>query len=1590
MKRVVLILIIVGVIAAAVGAVALYLWGTTPQKQLARAELALRAGNHDRALELARSVAEAHPGKWQAHFIEGRALIQLARYDEAREPLRRAVEIEPEQSGVALAIARTHSVPARQVLGSEEAASDAEAVRGAVEQLRQAIAVLEGVPAEKPEARLDVTEALGRARLSTGQALHMLRRILLEEAAEAEEAGRPAVAAEKRQAAQQAADQGDTDLDLATDDLGDVVKGDPGRSAAVRAFITACRGRQNREAVLDVVSALGLSDHRAGTPLELPPLAVALLLRDQLALVDPTERDTYLARTAETLDDLIAEHEDAGFHLDRVRLPDAAAEAADALTVEEAATKLGALLEADPDYAEAILLRANVAAEISFRPDLPGVPQDAAIAESCAKAVADAENVGAEIKARSELLIGQTLAGRGEWLQAEEVLGDLVARHAGWVQAHLAYARAAEMAGNRERARRSLQAVIQIAPNHAEARRNLAAWLLSDALAEPNEAAREGLYRAAFQHAKAYYEARPHSADALQLYVQTAVRSDRPATAREAVRQADALEPDRPAMIFTLADSYGLLARRGIGPADQDRRRARELLQILADSQPEEDDVNGHLAKAQALLRLGRSREAEHVLDRTVERFPESASARYRLGQLYQATNRSSQAAEQFREASRLAPSNLSYRLALAQALLGSGQLERCEEVCRAILETAPGNRNAKNLLTNVRLRRGEITFEETAAHQELLDRGGLRLAAVHLRRGELEKCIEICRDELAQSPDSVAAHHLLARAYMAGNQEAKAVQELKTLIGLDPGRLAYYVQLGIVLGKSESTEGVRQALAAVEGARPHRVDMAMGMLLERGCRFDSATEAYGRVIESRDAEMAARAQARMGRARALAQAGHVDLARLELDRLSREPAWREVALVAKAQLLIAARRAEPAKEVLQELRSTPEPALALLGRVAGLYARLGEFEVAEEVCNQAIARFPDDAQSYATAAEVALASGRLERAAERFRQAISVQPGNYKFHLSLARTLAAQQKPEEALRVLEELKDRGDVAEASALFAQADLASRWGLHGRAVALLEAAAQTGQADRTRVRLALGRAFAALGKKERARDELGKIPSYASEYLAARQVLAELADSDEARLAILDDLQERFPGQESILIQRMSLLRRAGRPAEAVQQFRAFLAERGERAPVPPRIAEMALGAAREAGDRVAAGDLAADMARRTGLGRWADRAVLLMLEDRPDKAQALLPEPSEASIGAAALGLCVALRQGTDPAPWADRVAQIHRQLSEAPGELQVARRLRVLVALAAERPDEARQAIETFETSGPGVQAAAEELVESASGRPDATEEAAALLEATVASIMGLNDLAVERALEVLEARPTCRFAALIAAGAGPEEAELRRVVETLRPDDGLVAKMLRGQLRMLQDRFREAAVAYGEAADAAGDDLRLRFQQAAALETAGDLDAALPLYVRIWEQSQDPVAANNAAYLTAQLHPEDPEKLAEALEWAEAACTARPRLLSFLDTKGWLAHLLGGDEEALPALRRAVGAYPTSTQVHYHLGVVEAEAGSPRLARWHLEAAVDLGDKARDEGRSLSPSESEAVRLAREALRRLDGSES
>ena len=138
------------------------------------------------------------------------------------------------------------------------------------------------------------------------------------------------------------------------------------------------------------------------------------------------------------------------------------------------------------------------------------------------------------------------------------------------------------------------------------------------------------------------------------------------------------------------------------------------------------------------------------------------------------------------------------------------------------------------------------------------------------------------------------------------------------------------------------------------------------------------------------------------------------------------------------------------------------------------------------------------------------------------------------------------------------------------------------------------------------------------------------------------------------------------------------------------------------------------------------------------------------------------------------------------------------------------------------------------------------------------------------------------------------------------------------------------------------------------------VRFDLAGRDERDEHFDRAIGQYQAILAYSpNDPIALNNLAYHLS-VHAQKPE---EALPFAERACALINNSVTFLDTLGWIQHLLKRDREAVITIRRARSGGSQDPDLLWHAAVIYAAANDLPQASAELTLALkvkpDLADR-------------------------------
>lgn len=162
--------------------------------------------------------------------------------------------------------------------------------------------------------------------------------------------------------------------------------------------------------------------------------------------------------------------------------------------------------------------------------------------------------------------------------------------------------------------------------------------------------------------------------------------------------------------------------------------------------------------------------------------------------------------------------------------------------------------------------------------------------------------------------------------------------------------------------------------------------------------------------------------------------------------------------------------------------------------------------------------------------------------------------------------------------------------------------------------------------------------------------------------------------------------------------------------------------------------------------------------------------------------------------------------------------------------------------------------------------------------------------------------------------------------------------------------------RLQRLQGRREAARQTLRDGLAALPDNRDLLWAQAAELEAAGEIDAAIARYEQLYARnSEDLVAANNLASLLAT-HTSDDANLERA--WTVARRLRDTDVPALQDTYGWILFRRGAAQDALPYLESAAAGLPDDPVVQVRLAQVYAALDRRAAAIAQYRRALELGE--------------------------------
>jgi len=652
-RRIILIVVIVLVLGVVGGGIFHYLRQNTGTRLRDRAALAIKAQKFEKAATLAADYIAQEPDDWQGHQILGQAHLRLGQYVAAREAFEAAIKLAPDdEASPLLALASAYSFPARRTLAREP---KAELFDEALEQLVQANQRLTELKSTVPEAAvLDAREQTGLNFQAMSAGWSQRVRELQREEKAAEGTRDEAEVLKKRRAVKEATAKVKAFARESAVALLAVVQADGTRAVAARTLVPLC-GQLNDKSMIEQVDAVMENKNNRST---LPLAAMrweryrlesrladepseqrrrqwqAFVVRLDALLVDsPGVIEIRLARADAAMvlgdiamaksicDDVLASKEKNGeARLLRARILVAQEKLkarAEDRDYRQAASILVELTSSNPTWDEAIYeygltAAAGAQADKEMLDALEMLDSRQQLKEEITTTIERIASLTERLKATGDALSeaerkaldGKLVSLRTEHKERTQQLAALKIRCAKEDlddRSETLEPRRRRLKKDRKDgqdvARRAMQEVVRLNPGHYAAREFLVGLLA------------EEFGQLALDDASEYYNMNPASIQALKLYFNTAVKSDRRELARSILKNIlvrldeadDQIEAVTEAVLVTaktdVEDAQAEFDKEGIAP--QAKAEAKEALRV---AQTKLSKIENSLAEAQEVL----------------------------------------------------------------------------------------------------------------------------------------------------------------------------------------------------------------------------------------------------------------------------------------------------------------------------------------------------------------------------------------------------------------------------------------------------------------------------------------------------------------------------------------------------------------------------------------------------------------------------------------------------------------------------------------------------------------------------------------------------------------------------------------------------------------------------------------------------------------------------------------------------------------------------------------------------------------------------------------------------------------------------
>lgn len=390
---------------------------------------------------------------------------------------------------------------------------------------------------------------------------------------------------------------------------------------------------------------------------------------------------------------------------------------------------------------------------------------------------------------------------------------------------------------------------------------------------------------------------------------------------------------------------------------------------------------------------------------------PRFGEARYKLANTYAALSEYRSALPEYVRAADLMPENLEAQLRAGNGLLGVGQYAEAKTRAMAVLEREPKNVKALILLGNAM---GSLKdFEGAIARvQEAVDAspeeilGYNNLGALELAAGNRDAAEAAFKRAVEANPNSADAHLALANFYWSTKKLAETEGQLIKAVALDPKSPSANRGLAVFYGASgsyEKAEGYLKTYADL--TNDANAKLVLADFYVRRQNLPQAQETLAALAKTQDGF----APATLRLSALDFVAGRHKEAYEKVEQVLQKDAKDALALMQKGRFLLADGKVADAQNIAVQLVKQDANSAAFQFLYGLTLRTTGARDEAVAAFKQVLKQRPDATAALLHLADLSLALGDIQAAAEFAGQAVKNAPTSLTAHLFLANALLRQ-----------------------------------------------------------------------------------------------------------------------------------------------------------------------------------------------------------------------------------------------------------------------------------------------------------------------------------------------------------------------------------------------------------------------------------------------------------------------------------------------------------------------------------------------------------------------------------------------------